>query len=110
MEAPVAILDQGDFHRVPVFRPARPRRGKFGKGRVRERMMCLPHPSRIITFKDTVEFTCTGVRFGGFLRVIRELQIGWLQVRGHPAVEGKRVWLFGCAFSNTLEQEQLAFW
>ena len=58
----------------------------------------------------TLKRDLSGVRLGGFLRVIRELQIGndGLQVRGHHAGEGKRVWLFGCAFWNTLEQEQLA--
>ena len=39
-------------------------------------MMCLPHLSGSITFKNKVEFNYAGVRFGGFLRVIRELQIG----------------------------------
>ena len=38
--------------------------------------MCLPHLTRSITFNNKVEFNDTGVRFGGFLRVIPELQIG----------------------------------
>ena len=59
-------------------------------------MMCLPHLPRSITFNDKVEFTNPGVRFSGFLKVIRELQIGNddFKSRGHPAVLGQGVWLF----------------
>ena len=76
----------------------------------------LPDHQRVGAFREEPvpdsEASLNGVRLGGLPRVIRELQFvkRWLQVRGQPAVEGKRVWLFGCAFSDALEQEQLAFW
>ena len=71
--------------------------------------MCLPHLPRIITFNDKVEFTNAGVRFGGFLRVIRELQIGNDGFKSAVILQLK-AGVSGCAFSNTWEQEQLAFW
>ena len=39
-------------------------------------MMCLAHLSRSITDNDTVKLTYTGVPFGVFLIVFRELRIG----------------------------------
>ena len=39
-------------------------------------MMCLAHLPRSMTSNDKVEFIYTGVRFGGFLMVLRELHIG----------------------------------
>ena len=59
-------------------------------------MMCRAHLPRSITFNDTVKLTCIGVHFGGFLRVIREFQIGNDDFKSavHPAVLGRGVWLF----------------
>ena len=37
---------------------------------------CLAHLPRSITDNDTVKLTYTGVPFGGFLMVFRELRIG----------------------------------